>query len=89
MKPKNQTSAHLAPNDDRDIHPIRRSLRRLPRRLQHLITWLTGEALPWQQPLLPNSPSIQIAIATVTLIGGVCLGMTMGESLVTSYSTLA
>lgn len=82
MKPKHVRAGRAAPDEQQGVSPIRASLARLPRWLQYLITWLTGEALPGQSPLLPNSPAIQIAVAALTLIGGIGLGMLTGSNII-------
>lgn len=82
MKPKYLRAARTAPDKQQGVSPIRASLARLPRWLQHFLTWLTGEALPGQSPLWPNSPAIQIAVAALTLVGGVGLGMLTGNDFI-------
>lgn len=75
--------------DKTDIPPIRASLTRLPKCAQHFMTWLTACALPGQKPLLPNSPSIQVAMSFLRLFLAVGLGMLMTDSMVHILAEIA
>jgi hypothetical protein len=50
---------------------------RLPRWLQPFLTWLTGQALPGQRPLVPQSSATQIATGLLWLFGGAALTLTV------------
>ncbi|MFD0854102.1 fatty acid desaturase, partial [Actinomadura adrarensis] len=52
---------------------VRESYRRFPGWTQHLWTWLTGKALPRQQPLIRHTWASYLAVTLTAFLGGLAL----------------